>query len=331
MTVLPGICNRTRLTGMFMGQRCINAVIPVRNQPDTLDELLGSLTSQVLPEGWTAEVICVDNASTDHTPDIIRSHTDVIGLREERLGPSIARNTGAAAGSGELILFIDSDANVIGDDFFARVIALAESFGDFAFFGGPIVLPPKQMSNPVAFADHMACWSAWSASRPDGESDFQPTASVIQRKWFEKVGGYRSDIRVLEDWDLQIRIAECRLEEGGEPLPGYFVRTIPVTHSARSSLTRTIKHSWYWGLPSRQAWLKPGPDRYRYLETPVLRWLYLPGLFRARLNGPLRCAWRVSRKRAILSFPFLALTILVWTVAVIVGKGQPEADRYAPV
>jgi GT2 family glycosyltransferase len=320
-----------QLSGSSMSQRCINVVVPVRNQPDTLAELLASLTRQVLPEGWVAEIICVDNASTDHTPEIIASFPTVKALREERLGPSIARNTGVAAGSGELILFIDSDANVIGDDFLARVIALAEGLGDFAFFGGPIVLPPQQMSNPIAFADHMACWSAWSARRPEGPSDFQPTACVMQRKWFEKVGGYRTDIRVLEDWDVQTRVVECRLAEGGEKLPAYFVRSIPVTHSARSSLLRTIKHSWYWGLPSRKAWLRPGPNQYRYLETPVLRWLYLPGLFRARLNGPLRCGWRVSRVRSILSLPFLALTILVWTVAVIVGKGQPEANRYAPV
>ena len=314
-----------------MTERCISAVIPVRNQPDTLDILLGSLIRQVLPEGWVHEVICVDNASTDQTPEVIASHTGVIGLREERLGPSFARNTGVAASKGELIFFIDSDANVIGDDFLARVIALAEGFGEFAFFGGPIVLPPDQMSSPIAFADHMACWSAWSAMRPEGASDFQPTACVMQRKWFDKVGGYRTDIRVLEDWDVQMRVSECRLTEGGEKLPAYFVRGIPVTHSARSSLSRTIKHSWYWGLPSREAWLRPGPDQFIYLETPLLRWAYLPYLFWARLNAPLRCGWRVSRKRALLSLPFLVITVLVWTIAVIVGKGQPEGDRYAPV
>jgi len=314
-----------------MSQRIVNVVIPVRNQPETLDLLLASLMKQQLPKGWRHEVIVVDNASTDHTPDIIAKYPDVKGLLEERLGPSIARNTGVAAGTGELIVFIDSDADVTGDDFLARAIVAAEEKGEFAFLGGPILLPPRQMSNPVAYADHMACWSAWSMLRPEGGSDFQPTACVMQRKWFEKVGGFRTDIRVLEDWDLQTRIAECRLEEGGERLQGHYLHSLAVTHSARSSLTRTIKHSWYWGLPSREAWLKPGPGQFTYLETPVLRWFYLPKLFLARLKDPLRCGVRVSKPRAILSFPFLALTILVWTIAVIVGKGQPEADRFAPV
>ncbi|MDG1463038.1 MAG: glycosyltransferase, partial [Gammaproteobacteria bacterium] len=240
-----------------MTDRCVDVVIPVRNQPDTLDELLAGLAGQLLPDDWQMKVICVDNASTDHTADVIASHAGVTGLYEARLGPSVARNTGVAAGSGELIVFIDSDANLVSDDFLANAIRLADEFGDFAFLGGPILLPPKQMSNPIAFADHMACWSAWSAMRLEGASDFQPTACIMQRKWFEKVSGYRTDIRVLEDWDLQTRIRECRLKEGGDLLQGHFNHSIPVTHSARSSLVRTIKHSWYWGLPSREAWLRP--------------------------------------------------------------------------
>jgi len=313
-----------------MSAKTISVIIPVRNQPDTLDPLLGTLTRIPVPEGWSVEVICVDNNSTDNTPDIIASHS-VTGLKETKLGPSHARNTGVAASSGELLFFIDADANIVYEDTYQRIINIAEELGEFAFVGGPILLPPSQQNNPVAFADHMACWCAWSAGRADGQSDFQPTACVMQRQWFEKVGGFRSDIRVLEDWDLQTRMRDCRLDEGGEPLGGYFDRRIPVYHSARSSLSRTLKHSWYWGLPSRDAWLQPGPGHYGHLTTPVIRWAYLPLLFLMRLNMPLRCGWRVSKWRALLSFPFLALTVLVWTIAVIVGKGQPDADRFAPV
>ena len=310
--------------------RWISVVTPVRNQPVTLDVLLASLTSLPVPAGWAVEVIVVDNNSTDNTPDVIASH-NVTGLHESRLGPSVARNTGVAASKGELIFFIDADARPVHEDTYQRIVDVAEQLGEFAFFGGPILLPPEQLNNPIAFADHMACWCAWAGQRPDAESDFQPTACVVQRKWFDKVGGFRTDIRVLEDWDVQTRMREARLADGGELLPGWFDRRPAVYHSARSSLSRTLRHSWYWGLPSRDAWLKPGPGRFTHLTTPVIRWAYLPKLFLMRLNEPLRCGWRVSKWRAILSFPFLALTILVWTIAVIVGKGQPEADRFAPV
>jgi hypothetical protein len=35
--------------------------------------------------------------------------------------------------------------------------------------------------------------------------------------------------------------------------------------------------------------------------------------------------------RTLLSAPFLFLTLLVWAVAVIVGSGQPDETRLAPI
>jgi len=313
--------------------RTVSIVIPVRNQPETLDELLSALAAQLLPQGWQAEVIVVDNNSTDHTPDVIRRH-DAVYILETRLGPSVARNTGAAASVGELLWFIDADAVPLGNDFVGRLIEAANELGDFGGFGGPILLPASQLNNPIAFADHMACWSAWSAFRPTEVSGFQPTSFVVRRTVFEAVGGYDTELRVLEDWDLQLRIERSRqLAEGPDaPVrPIWFVQSLGVAHSARSSLIRTIKHSWYWGLPSREGWLERSGISTRNLERPVLRWLSLPGLLAGRAVHPVRTGWRVSRWRTIVSLPFIFITLLIWSIAVIVGNGQPEESRVAPV
>lgn len=316
-----------------MTQRSISIIIPVRNQPETLEVLLSSLDAQVCPEGWAMEVICVDNNSTDQTPDIIRRHKTIY-LLEKMLGPSIARNTGAAASVGELLWFIDADAVPLGNDFVSKIIATADELGDFGGFGGPILLPESQRNNPIAFADHMACWSAWNARRPTEHSGFQPTSFVVRRSVFEAVGGYDTKLRVLEDWDLQLRIERSRQAiEGPEaPLrPIWFVQSLAVAHSARSSLIRTLKHSWYWGLPSREGWLERSGISAKYLERPGFRWLGLPRLFLGRAVHPLQTAWRESRWRALVCLPFLLLTLLVWAIAVIVGKGQPEDSQIAPV
>ncbi|MDP6437321.1 MAG: glycosyltransferase [Gammaproteobacteria bacterium] len=316
-----------------MTVRTLNIIIPVRNQPDTLDELLGSIERQACPAGWDVEVICVDNNSTDRTPDVIRSHNAVY-LLETTLGPSVARNAGAANSTGELIWFIDADAAPLGDDFLQKIVTTADELGDFGGFGGPILLPQAQKNNPIAFADHMACWSAWHEWRPTEQSGFQPTSIVVRRPVFEEVGGYDTDIRVLEDWDLQLRLEASRqLEEGPDapPRPIWHVQSLPVSHCARGSLVRTLKHSWYWGLPSREGWLERSGLSVAHLERPVLRWLALPGLVFNRARHPLRIGWRVSRLRTLLSLPFLFLTLLVWGIAVIVGQGQPDEKRLAPV
>jgi glycosyltransferase involved in cell wall biosynthesis len=316
-----------------MHPRILSIIIPVRNQPETLDELLTSLDAQHIPSGWEVQVICVDNDSTDNTADVIKAHNTVY-LLETTLGPSIARNSGVAASAGELLWFIDADAVPLGNDFLQKLVKTADELGDFGGFGGPILLPHSQRNNPVAFADHMACWSAWNQMRPTEKSGFQPTSFVVRRTVFEEVGGYDTKIRVLEDWDLQLRIENSRALKEGEGAPQrpiWFVNSMAVAHSARSSLLRTLKHSWYWGLPSREGWLeRSGLPVMRY-KRPIRRWLALPGLLLLRARHPVHVAWRTSRIRALISAPFLFLTLLVWAVAVIVGKGQPNDDRLAPV
>lgn len=316
-----------------MSPRIVSVIIPVRNQPDTLDELLSALDVLSPPDGWGVEVICVDNNSTDHTPEVIRRHSAVY-LLETQLGPSVARNAGARQARGELLWFMDADAVPLGQDFLHRLVATAEELGDFGGFGGPILLPESQRRNPIAFADHMACWSAWNPWRQTENSGFQPTSFVVRRSVFEQVNGYDTDIRVLEDWDLQLRIEKSRqLEEGpaAPDRPVWFVADLAVAHYARSSLSRTLKHSWYWGLPSREGWLERAGFSVGVYERPFRRWLRLPGLFALRARHPFHVAWRTSRLLTILSAPFMVLTLLTWSVAVIVGSGQPDDDRMAPI
>ncbi len=139
-----------------MTMKILSIIIPVRNQPATLEMLLASLEAQMRPEGWAVEIICVDNNSTDSTADVIRRH-DAVYLLEKTLGPSVARNSGVAASTGELIWFIDADAAPIDTNFLCKLVATADRLGDFGGFGGPIFLPVSQRNNPIAFADHMAC------------------------------------------------------------------------------------------------------------------------------------------------------------------------------
>jgi len=325
--------NRATPVASSVMAQLLSIIIPVRNQPATLDKLLSNLVAQPHPAGWEVEIICVDNASTDATPEIISRH-GARYLREERLGPSYARNLGAAAAGGELLWFIDADAVPAREDFLIELVGRAAELGDFGGIGGPILLPDEQARNPVAFADHMACWSAWHARRPTGVSTFQPTSLVVRRTVFDEAGGFDPRLRVLEDWDLQQRLVHSRERLEGAaapPRPLWFVQSLPVAHFARPNVLRSLRHSWYWGLPSRTGWLLRDGVDVRSLERPLVRWLAWPRLLWHRARHPLRIGWRTSRRSALLSAPFLMLTLAVWTTAVIVGQGQPQQDKLAPI
>jgi len=88
-------------------------IICTCNRADSLAQTLESLKSINVPEDLPAELILVDNASTDHTAEVVKSiHLPNMPTRyvyESRRGQVHARNTGITKASGEIILFTDDD------------------------------------------------------------------------------------------------------------------------------------------------------------------------------------------------------------------------------
>ncbi len=100
----------------------ITVVICTHNQADYLEKSLMSLASQTLPiERF--EIIVVDNASQDHTKEIIQSFATWRNLRyiyEPNLGLSIARNKGWQNARGDFVAFLDCDA-MASPDWLTRI------------------------------------------------------------------------------------------------------------------------------------------------------------------------------------------------------------------
>lgn len=88
----------------------ISVIIPVYNAEKYLEKCLDSVLGQTLSP---IEVICVDDGSTDASPEILAryaaEHENLRILRQENSGPSVARNAALDVATGEYILFVDSD------------------------------------------------------------------------------------------------------------------------------------------------------------------------------------------------------------------------------
>ena len=88
----------------------ISVIIPVFNKEKYLSQCLESVIGQTFSD---MEIICVNDGSTDHSPEILTQYA----AREARLciinqknrGLSAARNAGMDAARGTYILFIDAD------------------------------------------------------------------------------------------------------------------------------------------------------------------------------------------------------------------------------
>ena len=99
----------------------LSVVIVTRNRQDEVAGLLSDL--QAMPRDAGDEIIVVDNASTDGTAERVRQ--DFPGVKvlafEANRGAPAARNKGAAASTGEVLVFLDDDVRVPDRLFLARI------------------------------------------------------------------------------------------------------------------------------------------------------------------------------------------------------------------
>lgn len=302
--------------------RLISIVIPVRNGGRPFASLLDRLGSLALPPGVSCETIVGYQDSSDDTLAIAQA-ANVRIVHCDATGPAHNRNRAAAAARGELLCFIDADACPVRDDFLLQMVAAAAKLRVFGAFGGPILLHPSQHRNPIAIADHFACWYIWHERQPSGLLEFQPTVTLVTTaRAFRAVGGFDTSLDVLEDYDFEQRLREGRSHDG-QPMPKLpiaFVAEMPVYHHARGTLWATFAHSWHWGLPVRQAfYIKSGRTRYRYLHNRKLFWINFPAILATRVRAVTRVAWRLSRWKTLYCWPFLLATIAVWALAIVVG------------
>ncbi len=98
-----------------MPLRLVSVIVPARNQATLLRHQLCALGSQTYEGAW--EVVVADNGSTDQTVALARDWASRFpSLRvvdaSERIGVNRARNAGARAARGELLLFCDADDEV---------------------------------------------------------------------------------------------------------------------------------------------------------------------------------------------------------------------------
>jgi Glycosyl transferase family 2 len=103
--------------------RSLSVIVPARDNSASLPRVLTAILGSELPRD-DYELIVVDDASTDGSPEISARYADtVIRLSGRRSGPAYARNRGAELAQGEILAFVDADV-VVQRDTLPRMLAL---------------------------------------------------------------------------------------------------------------------------------------------------------------------------------------------------------------
>ena len=131
----------------------VSIIVPVHNRVDYTDACLKALVGTI-PRGLTAQVIVVDDASTDDTSSMLDvwMATDkriAIMRNEERLGFIASCNRGAEAATGEVLVFLNNAA-VPQEGWLLALLRTFRDYPDAGAVGGKLIYPDGRLQEAGA-------------------------------------------------------------------------------------------------------------------------------------------------------------------------------------
>lgn len=224
----------------MMSENLVSLIVICYNQEKYLEKAFNSVVSQTYKP---LEVIIVDNASTDKTPEIIKTFVERYNWKsifhQKNNGPAGARNAGIAVSQGEYICFLDGD-DLIEPTKVAFQVGkfLSHSEIDIIYTGTRIIdeqdnllqIVPVKSYSPEDFRVLMYIRNIVPA----------PASLMFRRKIFTH--GFRYDERYTrcEDYELMLRLIKQYNFYGlDEPL--YYYRRHSKNSSNYHSLDKQVE------------------------------------------------------------------------------------------
>lgn len=180
----------------------ISVIIPNYNYARTLGLCLTAIRAQTRPP---AEIIVVDDGSTDDSVGVARSFGARVLHTGGNLGPPAARNLGAAHATGKVLLFVDSDVALEPD---ATDTALAMLGSDPCIGAVCGTFKPEPLIRDGLIEEYRClqlCY--WMAG--EGPISTSYTAILaIRAEVFAEVGGFNARLRHTENADFGHRLGQ---------------------------------------------------------------------------------------------------------------------------
>lgn len=173
----------------------LSIIIPAYNEEKYLPATLDAIDAA--KSGLDAEVIVVDNRSTDATGDIA-SKRGAIVIHEHEHNIGKVRNTGAESASGDVLVFIDADS-IVRPGIFEKIV---EAMSDDRCFGGSGAVEYEPIESRLIIVWFMLLWPFLGKLTKMRGGALQFCRSDI----FRELTGYDTTIYVGEDIDFHWRL-----------------------------------------------------------------------------------------------------------------------------
>lgn len=309
----------------------IAVVIPSYNHARFLAGAIDSVLAQTLP---AAEIIAVDDASTDDTVAVAARYPAVRLLRQPvNRGLSAARNLGAASANSRFVLFLDADDRLLPGALARSAACMAMHPGAAFVYGAHRRV--DDALRPISGAIHIPVG-------PRPFEDFLHTnvvgmiaAALFDRSILIAAGGFDPSLSACEDYDLFLRLARdhpvgCH----SDPVAEYRIHdgamSADMAQMARAARAVLDRHRPARG--QRAAWRRYRRGRRAWAA------LYAHGAWRQRpgrtLSSLLDERWRMTQLSPVASL-FAAATQAAkrllperWTQRLrLMANGKPMVGR----
>lgn len=263
----------------------VSIVICCHNSAERLPETLAHLLRQQTPPQIAWEVLVVDNASTDGTPEVAASCWPAGFARplrivhERRIGASHARRRGIQEARHEIISFIDDD-NWVSPDWVRLVMKVMSEHPEVGLCGGASE-PVCQRTPPPWFAANAHSYAASPQAEQRGWCVQLWTAgmSIRKRAWqqlmdagfdFVLVGREGGKLTAGEDSELclAMALADWKLWYEPELCMRHFIPSSRLTWDHLRKLYRGFGAARVY-LPLYDGWWEDND----YSRTAHLSWL----------------------------------------------------------
>ncbi|EKE43384.1 hypothetical protein OCGS_2516 [Oceaniovalibus guishaninsula JLT2003] len=167
---------------------------------------IGACIAGLLRAGFApGDVVVVDDASSDGTAEIAKRAGVAVIRNGANMGAAASRNAGAAAGTSDVIVFVDADV-VVAPDTRAVIERVLENPGVAAVFGAYDTAP---MVTKTVSRFRNLLHRHTHVSHAGDVTSFWTGLGAVRRADFESVGGFDSSQRMMEDVKFGMALARA--------------------------------------------------------------------------------------------------------------------------
>jgi glycosyltransferase involved in cell wall biosynthesis len=205
----------------------LSVIIPVYNGERFIAQAVASARRQSPP---VAEIIVVDDGSTDGTAKVVKGLAGVGYLYQVNQGPAAARNHGFRVSQGNLLCFLDADDRLTGSKTEVQFPMLAEN---------------PALDIVIGFSQRVVI-TGWDGVEPVYNEIGGPVfylhlgSAIIRRSVFERVGLFDEQLALGEDVDWYLRAKESGIRMRFHPeVMQYYLR-----HDQNVTLQRDLMNQY---------------------------------------------------------------------------------------